>query len=207
MTGIRGNLRHKTCHCIGTAHSGAVDKQYRHDAVLAMADLLMKMEKHWAQWLVNGEDLVFTVGVLKTALSSAIAIIPGEVTFSVDMRSLSMDTLDRFHKLLVTEAEAIGAARGVSFDFDRTLVCKAADVDPKLFTHLKASPEKAGINYLEVPSGAGHDAAVMADMGVPITMIFVANQNGSHNWREEMKLDDFMLANEVLFTAIANYDN
>ena len=118
-----------------------------------------------------------------------------------------MDTLDRFHKLLVTEAEAIGAARGVCFDFDRSLVCKAVDVDPKLFTHLKASAEKAGINYLEVPSGAGHDAAVMADMGVPITMIFVANQNGSHNWREEMKLDDFMLANEVLFTAIANYDN
>ena len=208
VTGIRGNLRHKTCHCIGvTAHSGAVDKQYRHDAVLAMADLLMKMEKHWAQWLVNGEDLVFTVGVLKTAPSSAIAIIPGEVTFSVDMRSLSMDTLDRFHKLLVAEAEATGAARGVSFDFDRTLVCKAADVDPKLFAHLKASAEKAGIEYLEVPSGAGHDAAVMADMGVHITMIFVANQNGSHNWREEMKLDDFMLANEVLFTAIANYDN
>ena len=36
VTGIRGNLRHKTIRCIGqTAHSGAVDKQFRHDAVLA----------------------------------------------------------------------------------------------------------------------------------------------------------------------------
>lgn len=207
VTGIRGNLRHKTCRCTGvTAHSGAVDKQYRHDAVLAMSDLLMKMEKHWAEWLVRGEDLVFTVGVFNTAPSAAIAIIPGEVTFSVDMRSLSMDTLDRFHQLLVAEAQATGADRGVTFDFDRTLVCKAADVDKDLFNHLKESAQQAKIDVMEVPSGAGHDAAVMADMGVPITMIFVANQNGSHNWREEMKIDDFMLANEVLFTSIVTYD-
>ena len=54
VTGIRGNLRHKTCRCIGvTAHSGAVDKQYRHDAVMAMSDLMMKMERHWAEWLVR----------------------------------------------------------------------------------------------------------------------------------------------------------
>ena len=40
VTGIRGNLRHKTIRCIGqTAHSGAVDKQFRHDAVLAFAEL------------------------------------------------------------------------------------------------------------------------------------------------------------------------
>ena len=207
VTGIRGNLRHKTCRCTGvTAHSGAVDKQYRHDAVLAMSDLLMKMEKHWAEWLVRGEDLVFTVGVFNTAHSAAIAIIPGEVTFSVDMRSLSMDTLDRFHQLLVAEAQATGADRGVTFDFDRTLVCKAADVDKDLFNHLKESAQQAKIDVMEVPSGAGHDAAVMADMGVPITMIFVANQNGSHNWREEMKIDDFMLANEVLFRSIVTYD-
>ena len=207
VTGIRGNLRHKTCRCTGvTAHSGAVDKQYRQDAVLAMSDLLMKMEKHWAEWLVRGEDLVFTVGVFNTAPSAAIAIIPGEVTFSVDMRSLSMDTLDRFHQLLVAEAQATGADRGVTFDFDRTLVCKAADVDKDLFNHLKESAQQAKIDVMEVPSGAGHDAAVMADMGVPITMIFVANQNGSHNWREEMKIDDFMLANEVLFRSIVTYD-
>ena len=207
VTGIRGNLRHKTCRCIGqTAHSGAVDKQYRHDAVMAMTEMLHRMEKHWAEWLVRGEDLVFTVGVFKTAPSSAIAIIPGEVSFSVDMRSLSMDTLDRFHKLLVAECEAVGADRGVHFEFDRTLVCKAADVDKKLFNHLKDAAQQAGIDVMDIPSGAGHDSAVMADMGVPVTMIFVANQDGSHNANEKMKLEDFMLGTEVLFTSIATYD-
>lgn len=207
VTGIRGNLRHKTCHCIGqTAHSGAVDKQYRHDAVMAMAEVLHRMEKHWAEWLVRGEDLVFTVGVLHTAPSSAIAIIPGEVSFSVDMRSLSMDTLDRFHKLLEAECAAVGADRGVHFEFDRTLECKAAKVDKALFDHLKNAAQQAQIDVMEVPSGAGHDAAVLADMKVPVTMIFVANQDGSHNPNEKMKLEDFMLGTEILFTAISTYD-
>ena len=45
VTGIRGNLRHKTIRCIGqTAHSGAVDKQFRHDAVLAFAELAYRMD-------------------------------------------------------------------------------------------------------------------------------------------------------------------
>lgn len=207
VTGIRGNLRHKICRCIGqTAHSGAVDKQYRHDAVMAMAEVLHRMEKHWAEWLVRGEDLVFTVGVFNTAPSAAIAIIPGEVSFSVDMRSLSMDTLDRFHKLLEAECAAVGADRGVQFEFDRTLVCKAAKVNKDLFAHLHCAARQAQIDVMDVPSGAGHDAAVMADMGVPVTMIFVANQNGSHNWKEAMKLEDFMLGTEVLFTAISTYD-
>ena len=75
-----------------------------------------------------------------------------------------------------------------------------------LFGHLKGAAKKAEIEVMDIPSGAGHDSAVMADMGVPITMIFVANQDGSHNWKEKMKLDDFMLGTEVLFTAISTYD-
>lgn len=207
VTGIRGNLRHKTCRCIGqTAHSGAVNKQFRHDAVIAVSEVVMKMDRHWDRWLAKGEDLVFTVGVFKTAASSAIAIIPGEVSFSIDMRSLSMETLEHFHKLLVAECEATGADRGVKFEFDRTLVCKCAKVDPALFAHLHKAAEISDIPVMDIPSGAGHDAVVMADMGVPTTMIFVANQKGSHNPHEEMKLDDFMLGTELLFNSIASYD-
>ena len=36
--------------------------------------------------------------------------------------------------------------------------------------------------------------------------LVVANQDGSHNWKEKMKLDDFMLGTEVLFTAISTFD-
>lgn len=207
VTGIRGNFRHKTCKCIGeTAHSGAVNKEFRHDAVMAMGHLLVNMDKHWDEWLARGEDLVFTMGVFKTSPSSAIAIIPGEVTFSIDMRSLSRDTLIRFHKLLEAECAVISADRGVRFEFDRLLVCEEANVDATLAAHLTKSAQEAGIPVIPIPSGAGHDAAVLANLGVPVSMIFVANQNGSHNPHERMKLEDFMLGTEVLATAIMTYD-
>ena len=48
VTGIRGYLRHKRCRVEGeTAHSGAVDYEFRHDAVAALTDLLYVMNRHW----------------------------------------------------------------------------------------------------------------------------------------------------------------
>ena len=119
VTGIRGNVRHRCVRCIGqTAHSGAVDKQYRHDALLATVELLHRMDRHWDEWLGKGADLVFTVGVMHTGRTAAISVIPGEVEFTVDMRSLSMDTVEQFHDLMVREAEAVARERGVKFEFD-----------------------------------------------------------------------------------------
>lgn len=206
VTGIRGNFRHKTCRCVGqTAHSGAVDKEFRHDAVMAVGHLLVNMDRHWDEWLARGEDLVFTMGVLKTAPSAAIAIIPGEATFSIDMRSLSEDTLKRFHALLEAECAVIAADRGVKFEFDRTLVCEPSGLSDDLKEHLFAAAKTAGIDVTGIPSGAGHDSAVMCNKGVPSSMIFVANQDGSHNPYEKMKLEDFMLGTELLFTSIATF--
>ena len=50
------------------------------------------------------DRLVFTIGVVHTAPTSAIAIVPGEVTFCSDIRSLSQETLDGFHALFEEEA-------------------------------------------------------------------------------------------------------
>lgn len=206
VTGIRGNLRHKQVKCIGqTAHSGAVDKQYRHDALLATADLLSRMDRHWDEWLAKGRDLVFTTGVLHTAKSSAISVIPGEVTFTIDMRGLSMPVLEQFHKLLVAEADVVAAERGVAFEFDKTLPTQPSVLRADLQDKLEDAAKKAGIPVLRLPSGAGHDSAVLSNKGVPVSMIFIANQDGSHNPYEKMKMEDFMLGAEVLYTAIANF--
>lgn len=70
VTGIRGYLRHKRCRVEGeTAHSGAVDHEFRHDAVAALTDLLYVMNRHWEAWLHDGKDLVFTCGVINTPTS------------------------------------------------------------------------------------------------------------------------------------------
>ena len=55
-----------------------------------------------------------------------------------------------------------------------------------------------------LPSGAGHDAGVFANIGIPSAMIFVRNENGSHNPLEAMDLNDFMDAVDVLHAALLN---
>lgn len=207
VTGIRGNVRHKAVRCIGqTAHSGAVDKQFRHDAVMATAELIHTMDKHWDEWLAKGEDLVFTIGVLKTAPTAAITVVPGETTFSVDMRSLKLDTVKRFEELMRQEAERIGQKRGVKFEFDKLLVTQPASVDAALSDKLAATAAKCGIPVKRLASGAGHDSAVIGNKGVPVAMIFVANQNGSHNPFETRKLEDFMVGAELLWRTVEHFD-
>ncbi len=207
VTGIRGNVRHKAVRCIGqTAHSGAVDKPFRHDAVMATAELIHCMDKHWDEWLAKGEDLVFTIGVLKTAPTAAITVVPGETTFSVDMRSLSLDTVKRFETLMREEADRIAQKRGVKFEFDRLLVTSPAGVDAALSEKLALTAQKCGIPVKRLASGAGHDSAVIGNKGVPVAMIFVANQNGSHNPHETMKLEDFMIGAELLWRMVEHFD-
>ncbi len=207
VTGIRGNIRHKLVKCIGqTAHSGAVDKAYRHDAVLATVDLLHRMDLKWDECLAAGEDLVFTVGVLKTAATSAISVIPGETSFTIDMRSLSMDTVEHFHQTLLKEADEVAKARGVRFEFDKKLVTQSAKVDEALSQKLVAAAQKGGLPVRRIASGAGHDTAVIGNAGVPTAMIFVANQNGSHNPYEAMKLEDFMKGADLLWHTVEHFE-
>ena len=208
VTGIRGNIRHKAVRILGeAAHSGATDKPYRHDALMAFTDLIHRMDVAWDEWLANGEDLVFTVGVLKMASSAAISVIPGEVTFSVDIRSLSTDTVERFDALLQKTAEEVAAARGVTIEFDAKLFTKPSGVDAQLSDALEASAKLENIPCMRLASGAGHDSAVLGNNGLPVAMIFVANQLGSHNPHEAMELKDFMQGTDILWASVCHFDD
>ena len=205
--GIVTGIRDKRVVCHGeTAHSGALDRIYRHDAVMATARLLTRMEDRWTEWNEAGKDLVFTTGVLTTAPTAAISVIPGETTFTIDMRSLSTDVLEGFHTLLLEEARRIEAERGVRFEFDNALRTAPAVVDAELSDRLVESARHAGVPAMRLASGAGHDTAVLANAGIPVAMIFIANQNGSHNPHEAMKLEDFMAGTAVLWNTVKRFD-
>lgn len=207
VTGIRGNIRHKEVKVVGeTAHSGAVDKQYRHDAVMAAARLISRMDDKWDEYLKRGEDLVFTVGVIKTAPTAAISVIPGLVTFTIDMRSLSEATCRAFHDDLVVEARKLAAERGVRFEFDAPLFTAPAHVNEALANRLWESAQRAHLPVMRLPSGAGHDSAMLGNCGIPVAMIFVANQNGSHNPHEAMELSDFMKGADLLWHTVMDFD-
>jgi N-carbamoyl-L-amino-acid hydrolase len=54
----------------------------------------------------------------------------------------------------------------------------------------------------EIASGAGHDCATFASLGIPSAMLFIRNRNGSHNPDEAMEMTDFAATLEVLAGAL-----
>ncbi|TML63320.1 MAG: M20/M25/M40 family metallo-hydrolase, partial [Actinobacteria bacterium] len=69
---------------------------------------------------------------------------------------------------------------------------------------LRKALEDRGLPVVELPSGAGHDAAVLAAAGVPTAMLFVRSLNGgvSHTPEEESSPEDAALAVDVLSAAL-----
>ena len=204
VTGIRGNIRHRSILCRGEAgHSGAVPRWLRHDAVFATAELIGQLDRHWQTMLARGQDLVVTAGMLGTEPDEhAVTRIPGLVRFSFEARSESQATLDGFYALLQEDCRVIGEERGVSFEFDRKIEIAPAQMDPALIARLAKAAAELGLPAERMASGAGHDAAVFANAGIPSAMIFVRNQNGSHNPREAMEMADFLAGADLLHAAL-----
>ncbi len=200
VSGIRGNIRHNRVACLGDAqHSGVVPRWLRRDAMFAVADLIMRLDEHWRVLLERGTDLVVTTGIVQTdAAEHSITRIPGHVTFSFEARSKSTDTLEAFYQLMRAECSAIERERGVKFEFDRRLLSDPATMDPGICARLSDACRGLGVSFEVIPSGAGHDASLFANAGIPSGMLFVRNQHGSHNPHEAMEIDDFMIGVQVL---------
>ena len=204
VSGIRGNVRHNRIHCFGEAgHSGAVPRWLRRDAMFAVADLLMRLDEHWRTLLERGTDLVLTTGMLSTdAQEHSITRIPGKVSFSLDIRSRSDDTLEAFYQLMRAECKAVSRERHVHFEFDRRVKSAPAIMDEKIRSAFSAACTQRAIPFESIASGAGHDASIFANAGIPSGMIFVRNRNGSHNPLEAMDSDDFMHGAQVLYDTL-----
>ena len=204
VTGIRGNIRHQSVICRGEAgHSGTVPRWLRHDAVMATSDLLVRLDEHWRVLLERGIDLVVTSGMVSTdPAHHALSVIPGEVRFSLEIRSQSTDTLETFYGLMQAECRAVSAARGVTFDFDRRVSAPPGRIDGAWVNRLEELAGERDIACCRLPSGAGHDAAVMANAGIPSAMIFVRNEHGSHNPHESMDMGDFLKGVDLLYHAL-----
>lgn len=204
VTGIRGNIRHRAVECVGEAgHSGAIPRWLRHDAVFAAAELVTHLDRHWRTLLERGRDVVVTCGVFGTdPQEHAIARIPGTVRFSFEVRSQSQRTIDAFYDLFLSECRLVGEERGVEFRLDRKLETAPASMDNVWIDRLKRAARNLGLPDEEIPSGAGHDSAVFANAGIPSAMIFVRNENGSHNPKEAMEIDDFIAGIAVMRQAV-----
>jgi beta-ureidopropionase / N-carbamoyl-L-amino-acid hydrolase len=203
VTAIRGCKRFRNARCLGQyAHSGAVNRPHRHDAVAATVALLHHLETVWLQHEKSGGDLVITFGELYTdAAYHAPSKVAGETRFVIDIRSVSESLMAEVAGEARRAATRIGADYRVNFDLGDTVDSPAVVMDERLRAGFLAQLDQP----FEMPSGAGHDAATFAKMGVPTGMMFIRNEHGSHNPDEAMSLDDFEVAAHALLKLLRNF--
>lgn len=201
VSAIRGNFRHRKIRCEGEAgHSGAVPRAFRKDPVLAMADLLSRLDESWLTIVQKGDDLVLTSGIVATdPARHALTRIADEISFSLDVRSQSTETLDAMNDLIREEMAKIERTRGVAFHLDPPNETPPALMDADLVSCLEAAMARLGLEPATMASGGGHDAAVFANAGVPSAMVFVRNHNGSHNPQEAMAIEDFLIGASIIY--------
>jgi allantoate deiminase len=148
--------------------------------------------------------MVATVGRIE-ALPGAGNIIPGRVDFTVDLRCMD----DKIRHVAVTqfenEARRIAGARKLEVEFDHFHDAPAAACDAKLQDTLAAAIGDLGGRAIRMPSGAGHDAQMMARF-CPSSMMFVRCRRGvSHNPAEYCAPADMGMAVAALINFIERF--
>jgi beta-ureidopropionase / N-carbamoyl-L-amino-acid hydrolase len=203
VTAIRGCKRFRNVRCLGQyAHSGAVNRPHRHDAVAATVALLHHLESVWLRHEESGGDLVITFGELYTDPAyHAPSKVSGETHFVIDIRSVSEPLMDEVADEARRAAARIGAEYRVNFDLGEAVDSPAVVMDKRLREGFLAQLKQP----FEMPSGAGHDAATFAKIGIPTGMMFIRNEHGSHNPDEAMSLDDFDIAAQALLGLLRDF--
>lgn len=204
VSGICGSLRYRFANTYGDyAHSGATPRNHRHDAVLATAELVTTLHQKWVEMEHDGKELTYTTGRFFTdPVKADMSKVGGEVGFCIDFRSRFPEHLKEMGAFLDDTIATLTKKHGVRFELGDQSSSTPAQLDEGLRVQLSTAARKLDIECHEMPSGAGHDCALFASQGVPGAMLFVRNQNGSHNAHEAMQLDDFKAAIQVLNQAL-----
>lgn len=203
VTGIVGQCRMRVAVTGQAGHAGTVPMGLRRDALAAAMEMGLRLEVIVRE---NGADaMVGTVGRLEV-LPGAVNVIAGHVVFSVDLRSMTDGVRQAAWSHFAADAGRIAAARGVDVAFEPLFDVAATSCAPQLQATFAAALADLRCAAVHLPSGAGHDAQMMARL-CPVGMLFVRCRSGiSHNPAEYASADDMGLAIAALIRFIERFE-
>jgi N-carbamoyl-L-amino-acid hydrolase len=182
-------------------HAGTTTMATRKDAGKALMQLWHQVEEAFPD--VAGPHSVWTTGRV-TLDPGGHSIIPGSAEMLFQLRDAEQETLDRMHACLedlVRDADTAGpcSARLEVIGQSSPAIMAQGPQDALVTAAKRFAPSK----YALMPSGAGHDAQVIAPH-VPSGMMFVPSIGGiSHHWSENTSDEDIKLGAQVFTDAIA----
>jgi N-carbamoyl-L-amino-acid hydrolase len=188
------------CCFLGSAsHAGTTPFELRKDAFLGLSDFALKATQYVA---TNHYGSMVTVG--KVAVHpGAFSTVPGRVDFSLDFRSTSKETLEEMERSLLTLAKDTESTRGLEFQSKIVDKTDPVKIPEHILSIMKEECSILDYPSMILPSGAGHDAQILASI-TDVGMIFIPCEDGiSHSPLEKIKWDDLEKgANLLLHTII-----
>ncbi|KAB8140668.1 allantoate amidohydrolase [Chloroflexia bacterium SDU3-3] len=198
VTSIAGQSRFALSFSGAAGHAGTVPMRLRHDALCAAAEFVLLTEA----LACETKGLVATVGQLWAA-PGASNVIPGHVTLSLDVRHQDDGVRLAAIEYLRQQAADLAERRGVALEWEKVQENPCVPCDGALTAQLERAIEACGLRAHALPSGAGHDGAILAS-AMPIAMLFVRCAGGiSHNPAESVREEDAAAAIEVLAAMLA----
>lgn len=189
-----------TCRVRGVqSHAGGTSMSDRRDAFMAAAEISLTLERLARE--STSEYITGTVGTMKLVPGAA-NVIPGEVTFSIDIRSIRAADKDELVEDLRREIDRIAEERGVEVTLtplnnDRPYICA-----PRLRQILHEAAEEEQIPTMDLISGAYHDSLMLGDI-TDAAMLFIPCKGGiSHDRAEAIRMEDLARGTEVLAGAL-----
>ena len=182
------------------SHAGTTPMPLRRDAMSALAEVALSVERIAK---AHGPNAVSTLGEAVIANPSR-NVIPGEIAFTMDIRSPDAATLDAIDRDLRAACAEIAARRRVDISVEAIWRKPPTIFNDKLVGAVESAAKSLGYSNRRITSGAGHDACNLATV-VPAAMIFVPCKDGiSHNELEDATQADCGAgANVLLHTVLS----
>lgn len=180
-------------------HAGASPMKGRKDALAAGAASILAVESCAIKF--GQEEAVATVGKMKIEPNVS-NVIPEEVIFTVEVRSSQEETIHTIMEEIINGIEKISQDRYITCHHREVAFSKPDSMNPKLIELLEDTAREMRIPYLQMNSGAVHDACMLAPF-VPTGMIFVPSIGGrSHVPQEDTLHKDLIHGADFLLAAL-----
>jgi N-carbamoyl-L-amino-acid hydrolase len=180
------------------AHAGPTPMHLRRDAMQVATRIMQEVVAIALRYQPYGRG---TVGMVQVHPNSR-NVIPGQVKFSVDLRNVNDELLDRMHAEILAFVERTGRETGLGVTIERVSYIPPCPFHPDCVDAVRRATERLGYSTMDVVSGAGHDAIYAARLA-PAGMIFVPCKDGiSHNEIEDAQPDHLTAGGNVLLHAM-----
>lgn len=179
-------------------HAGTTPMGDRFDALQGAAQIIRAVEE---SALAAGSGAVATVGRISCEPGQA-NVIPGSVSFTVDIRHASGRRLDTMAGDILHKAEKICRRRGLEVRVSEKTRVEPVKLSERLCRIVEKQARARQVDPLRMVSGAGHDTGVMASL-CEAAMIFLPSKGGrSHCPEEWTGLEDIVLGTEILLDTV-----